>query len=181
MSFVASSGVETWLSLLGAGSVGGFLSDWLLKRGEGRALRGDVRAALGELRERVWLDGNAPVEPQWDELLGSLRAFQAKSFVARVPRPVSELVTRVVVSAWRYQVDRLDTVGVDAEGGPGMRHDAAELVTDVLQLAVENLHQPIRRRLFAASSCHRLVSRVESLDDEQWQRAWKTTAKSTLY
>ena len=40
---MAASDVQTWLSLLGAGSVGGFLSDWLLKRGEKRVSRGHAQ------------------------------------------------------------------------------------------------------------------------------------------
>lgn len=175
-----SSNFQTWLSLLGAGSVGGFLSEWLLKRGESRAARGEVRAAVAEVVGGVWL--RADPEAEWVDLRAALRRFQAAAFVARVPRPVAEMFSRLTVVAWQHQVSRLDEGGpVEPGEGPGMLSEAADVFRDAAYLVVENLHQPIRRRPRAQRDTDALTARADAVDDRSWQRSWKRAkARTTL-
>jgi hypothetical protein len=154
------------LQLLGAGSIGGFVADWLLKRRERREARARVQEAIGLVGERMWVDYKRDLDEQWRELRRALRALSSATLIAGLSQRHLDLHASVVVSCWRLQRDRLELGRYDEEIGVGIPLEASDAYRIATKPLVIRLWRPWIGRLHPSSWRRRVKRQVFGIAEQ---------------
>ncbi|MEU8666100.1 hypothetical protein R1Y80_09560 [Streptomyces sp. JL1001] len=148
------------LQLLGAGSVGAVVTQYVGAGPERRQARAAVRSAMTELEEAIWSQGESG---EWPRLRKSVHAFESAAMVAGVPLEISSwyVTTRV---AFYYESRRSYEEHPDPEFGGGVNSAYARGLNKATDVVYQALWYPQRsrllwrRRLKAAKAAARLAS-----------------------
>ncbi|MFC9160760.1 hypothetical protein ACFTZ8_07935 [Streptomyces fungicidicus] len=131
------------LQLLGAGSVGAVVAQYVSAAPERRQARAAARTAMTALEEAVWSEG----DPQeWSRLRRAVHAFESAAMIAGVPREVSEwyVTTRV---AFYSESRRNFEMHPDPEFGGGLEGHHFRSLNLASEVVYQALWHPQRSRL----------------------------------
>ncbi|WP_143066027.1 hypothetical protein [Streptomyces sp. CC53] len=148
------------LQLLGAGSVGAVVTQYVGAGPERRQARAAVRSAMTELDEAVWSQGETD---EWPRLRKGLHAFESAAMVAGVRREVSDwyVTTRI---AFFYESRRSYEQHPDTDFGGGIVSRYVRGLNEANYVVYQALWHPQRsrflwrRRLKAAKTAARTAA-----------------------
>jgi|GEM_PF-4472278 len=122
--------VMAMLQLLGAGSVGGLVSQYVTAAPERRQTRTRAREAMVALEEARWSRGQ---EDEWQQLRERVHAFESIAIVAGVPRPAAQWYVRTTVALHLESRRELSEHGNPDLAGIPLRYlDAFASATDLI-------------------------------------------------
>ncbi|MFD5845593.1 hypothetical protein [Streptomyces chartreusis] len=132
------------LQLLGAGSAGAVVAQYVSAAPERRQARAAARTAMTTLEEAVWSKGDPG---EWRRLRSAVHAFESAAMIAGVRREVSEwyVTTRVAFySESRRSFERFP----DPEYGGGLETRQFRGLNAATEVVYLSLWHPQRSRLF---------------------------------
>ncbi|MEV6837922.1 hypothetical protein AB0N17_25995 [Streptomyces sp. NPDC051133] len=132
------------LQLLGAGSAGAVVAQYVSAAPERRQARAAARTAMTALEEAIWSQG----DPQeWSRLRRAVHAFESAAMIAGVPREISEwyVTTRV---AFFKESRRSFERHPDPEYGGGVDGRHFRGLNTATEIVYRALWHPQRSRLF---------------------------------
>lgn len=132
------------LELLGAGSLGGYISESLLKGGERRKTRVEVRDTVLKISEARWVP-EEPVEPSLQDLL---RTFETQALLARIPRDLARFYVEMALTSRalsELSIERTSPFAEDDETwvGGGIEVTFNKIFLDTLGLISDYLWNPV--------------------------------------
>ncbi|MGW7138820.1 hypothetical protein [Streptomyces xanthophaeus] len=130
------------LQLLGAGSVGAVITQYVGAGAERRQARAAVRSAMTVLDEAVWSQGDIA---EWGQLRKAVHAFESAAMIAGVRREVSSwyVTTRV---AFYYESKRSYEQHPDPDYGGGISSQYARGLDEATSVVHRALWHPQRSR-----------------------------------
>lgn len=131
------------LQLLGAGSVGAVVTQYVSSAPERRQARAAVRAAMTALDEAVWSQGDLA---EWGRLRRAVHAFESAAMIAGVPGEVSEWYARTRV-AFFLESRRSYERDPDPEYGGAMTPRHVRGLNAANEVVYQALWHPLRSRL----------------------------------
>ena len=148
------------LQLLGAGSVGAVVTQYVGAGPERRQARAAVRSAMTELDEAVWSHGDIT---EWGRLRRAVHTFESAAMIAGVPREVSSwyVTTRV---AFYYESKRSYEQHPDPDYGGGISTQYARGLNEAANVVHRALWHPQRSRFLW----------------RRWLKAAKATAQAAV-
>jgi hypothetical protein len=131
------------LQLLGAGSAGAVVAQYVSAAPERRQARAAARTAMTTLEEAVWSQGDPE---EWRRLRRAVHAFESAAMIAGVPREVSEWYTRTRV-AFYLESRRSFEEYPDPEYGGGLATRYVRGLNAASEVVYHSLWHPQRSRL----------------------------------
>jgi hypothetical protein len=142
------------LQLLGAGSVGAVVAQYVSAAPERRQARAAARTAMTALEEAVWSQGDPE---EWRRLRRAVHTFESAAMIAGVPRDVSEWYTRTRV-AFYLESRRSYEQRPDPEYGGGLTTRHVRGLNAASEVVYQALWHPQRSRLFSRVRLRRAMA-----------------------
>ncbi|MEX2973027.1 hypothetical protein [Streptomyces sp. C184] len=130
------------LQLLGAGSVGGIVAQYVGAGPERRQARASARGAMAALEEAVWSEG---AQEEWGRLRSAQHTFEAAAMIAGVPQEISHWYVKTR-SAIYLESRRSWAEYPDPEYGGGVEVELLRALNEATGLVYEALWHPQRTR-----------------------------------
>ncbi|UFR03190.1 hypothetical protein KBP30_19270 [Streptomyces sp. Go40/10] len=131
------------LQILGAGSVGGLVTQYVSAGPERRQARAAARSAMSALEEAVWSEGR---QEEWAKLRSAQHAFEAAALIAGVPQEVSDWYVKTRAAIY-MESRRSWEQYPDPEYGGGVNVKYLRALNEATALVYEALWHPHRSKL----------------------------------
>ncbi|WP_406387037.1 hypothetical protein [Streptomyces sp. NBC_00211] len=131
------------LQLLGAGSVGGVVSQYVTAAPDRRKARATAREAMAELERKRWASGG---DGERRELRDAAHAFESATMISGLPREVAQWYVRVITASYNESLRSWKEQPLPEFGGgvPVVYMDAFAGAADLVQFV---LWHPQRSKL----------------------------------
>ncbi|MFJ9869831.1 hypothetical protein [Streptomyces sp. NPDC101165] len=131
------------LQLLGAGSIGGVVAQYVGAGPERRQARAAARSAMAALEEAVWSEGR---QEEWGQLRSAQHAFEAAALIAGVPQEIASWYVKTRGAIYRESRRSWEQYP-DPECGGGVRTVHLNALNEATVMVYLALWHPYRSKL----------------------------------